>query len=103
MFTNDWQQAADEKETMKKVTKLGSKWNNGLKSGTFYWNLNNATSNRNRNISRQSVNARYSRGKSKKRPGCFYIISVFLNTLPHGKTVSPQGKLKITFSCIGRL
>lgn len=27
MFTNDWQQAADEKETMKKVTKLGSKWN----------------------------------------------------------------------------
>jgi hypothetical protein len=53
------------KRNHKKVTKLGSKWNNGLKSGTFYWNLNNATSNRNRNISRQSVNARYSRGKSK--------------------------------------
>ena len=43
---------------MKKVTKLGSKWNNSANAGAFYWNLNNASSNRNRNISRQLVNAR---------------------------------------------
>jgi len=60
---------------MKKVTKLGSKWNNSANAGTFYWNLNNATSNRNRNISRQLVNARFSRGIF---PGCFNDISVFL-------------------------
>nr|DAY85438.1 MAG TPA: hypothetical protein [Caudoviricetes sp.] len=41
-----------------KVTKLGSKWNNSSNAGAFYWNLNNASSNRNRNISRQLVNAR---------------------------------------------
>lgn len=60
---------------MKKVTKLGSKWNNSANAGTFYWNLNNATSNRNRNISRQLVNARFSRGIF---PGCFNDISIFL-------------------------
>ena len=60
---------------MKKVTKLGSKWTNSANAGTFYWNLNNATSNRNRNISRQLVNARFSRGKF---PGCFNDKSVFL-------------------------
>lgn len=60
---------------MKKVTKLGSKWNNSANAGTFYWNLNNDRSNRNRNISRQLVNARFSRGKF---PGCFNDISVFL-------------------------
>lgn len=40
-----------------KVTKLGANWNNGLNTSAFYWNLNNASSNRNRNISRQLVNA----------------------------------------------
>ena len=60
---------------MKKVTKLGSKWNNSANAGTFYWNLNNDRSNRNRNISRQLVNARFSRGIF---PGCFNDISVFL-------------------------
>lgn len=44
-------------EAIKKVTKLGAKWNNSANAGTFYWNLNNASSNRNRNISRQLVNA----------------------------------------------
>lgn len=63
---------------MKKVTKLGSKWNNSANAGTFYWNLNNATSNRNRNISRQLVNARNRRGKSKI-PTCSNRFSVFLN------------------------
>lgn len=53
------------KRNHKKVAWLGGKWNNGLKSGTFYWNLNNAASNRGRNVGGQSVNARYSRGKSK--------------------------------------
>ena len=44
----------EEKEEAKK---LGAKWNNSANAGTFYWNLNNASSNRNRNISRQLVNA----------------------------------------------
>ncbi len=34
-----------------RVTKLGGKWNNGAKCSTWYLNLNNASSNRNRNIS----------------------------------------------------
>lgn len=59
---------------MKKVTKLGSKWNNSANAGTFYWNLNNAHSNRNRNISRQLVNARFRRGN----PRLFQYKSVFL-------------------------
>lgn len=33
------------------VAKFGSNWNNGSNAGTFYWNLNNATTNVNRNIS----------------------------------------------------
>lgn len=63
---------------MKKVTKLGSKWNNGSTAGAFCWYLANATSNRNRNVGRQLVNARFSRGFNF--PGCFKYISVFLNT-----------------------
>jgi hypothetical protein len=39
------------------VTKLGANWNNGLNTSAFYWNLNNASSNRNRNISSHLVNA----------------------------------------------
>ena len=61
-------------ETMKKVTKLGSKWNNSANAGTFYWNLNNATSNRNRNISRQLVNARNRRGNPKSPPVQIYSL-----------------------------
>lgn len=30
---------------------LGSKWNNSANASSFYWNLNNTASNRNRNIS----------------------------------------------------
>jgi len=33
------------------VTQLGSNWNNGANTGAFYWNLNNSSGNRNRNIS----------------------------------------------------
>ena len=47
----------DNKKTKNQVTKLGAKWNNGLNASAFYWNLNNASSNRNRNISSQLVNA----------------------------------------------
>lgn len=32
------------------VTHFGGNANNGLNTGSFYWNLNNAASNRNRNI-----------------------------------------------------
>ncbi len=35
----------------KQTAHLGSNWNNGTNAGTFNWNLNNATSNVNRNIS----------------------------------------------------
>lgn len=45
------------KSEKNQVTKLGANWNNGSKSGAFYWNLNNVSSNRNRNISSQAVNA----------------------------------------------
>ena len=41
----------------KSIAQLGSNWNNGSNAGTFYWNLNNSVSNRNRNISSQLVNA----------------------------------------------
>lgn len=39
------------------VTKLGANWNNASNASAFYWNLNNVSSNRNRNISSQAVNA----------------------------------------------
>ena len=77
---------------MKKVTKLGSYCNNSSNAGTFYWNLNNATSNRNWNISRQLVNARFIRGIF---PGCFNIKSVFLKDRATGRTDSPRkGEVK---------
>lgn len=33
------------------ITKLGGKWNNGSNCGAWYLNVNNTSSNRNRNIS----------------------------------------------------
>lgn len=39
------------------VTKLSANWNNSSKAEGFYWNLNNVSGNRNRNISGQLVNA----------------------------------------------
>jgi hypothetical protein len=39
------------------VSQLGSQWNNGSNAGSFYWNVNNSSANRNRNISRQLLNA----------------------------------------------
>ena len=39
------------------VTQLGGNWNNGSNTGSFYWNVNNASSNRNRNIGSHLVNA----------------------------------------------
>lgn len=86
---------------MKKVTKLGSKWNNSANAGTFYWNLNNAHSNRNRNISRQLVNARFRRGF----PRLFQYKSVFLKNRATWQNRQPPkgGKLKIKFGRVGRL
>ena len=49
-----------QKDDKTNVTKLGANWNNGLNTSAFYWNLNNASSNRNRNISSQLVNAQIS-------------------------------------------
>ena len=49
--------AKTEKQKKNQVTKLGANWNNGFNTSAFYWDLNNASSNRNRNISRQLVNA----------------------------------------------
>ena len=37
---------------------LGAKWNNSVNTGSFNWNVNNVSGNRNRNISRQLVNAK---------------------------------------------
>lgn len=88
---------------MKKVTKLGSKWNNSANAGTFYWNLNNATSNRNRNISRQLVNARNRRGKPQNPRLFKYILCI--PELPRRlakKTAPARGKLKIKLGCISK-
>lgn len=45
------------------VTKSSGKWNNGTKSSPFYLNLNNDSSNRNRNIGRQLVFAQTDRAQ----------------------------------------
>ena len=45
------------KKSIKSVTKLGSNWNNGSNAGSFNWNVNNTSSNRNRNISGHLLNA----------------------------------------------
>ena len=34
-----------------KIAKLGTNWNNEAKAGSFNWNVNNGSGNRNRNIS----------------------------------------------------
>lgn len=48
----------DEDEGQKtKVAGWGAGWGGGWCAGPFCWNLNNASSNRNRNISSQLVNA----------------------------------------------
>ena len=38
-------------------TNNGSNWNNGANTRGFYWNVNNASSNRNRNIGGHLLNA----------------------------------------------
>jgi len=47
----------NQKAVKNQVTKLGANWNNASNASAFYWNLNNVSSNRNRNISSQAVNA----------------------------------------------
>lgn len=42
------------------VAGLGAVWGDGLGAGAFCWDLSNASSNRNRNISSQLVNAQIS-------------------------------------------
>ena len=61
------------KKSIKPVTKLGSNWNNGSNAGSFYWNVNNTSSNRNRNISGQLLNAQSMR-------------IIIISALPLGKT-----------------
>lgn len=62
-----------DKKSIKPVTKLGSNWNNGSNAGSFYWNVNNTSSNRNRNISGQLLNAQSMR-------------IIVISALPLGKT-----------------
>jgi hypothetical protein len=45
----------ENKKSIKPVTKLGSNWNNGSNAGSFNWNVNNTSSNR--NISGHLLNA----------------------------------------------
>lgn len=79
---------------MKKVTKLGSKWNNSANAGTFYWNLNNAASNRNRDIGGQLVNARNRRGKSKSPPVQYILCIPELPRRLAKKTAPHKGEVK---------
>jgi len=57
----------------KLVTKLGANWNNGSKAGSFYWNVNNNSGNRNRNISGQLL---YVSLKSLKRQDIFLPFNI---------------------------
>ena len=50
-------QTQKEKNHFQLITQLGSNWNNSSNSGSFYWNVNNTSSNRNRNIGSHLVNA----------------------------------------------
>lgn len=52
---------------------LGSKWNNSANASSFYLNLNNTASNRNRNISSRLEHA-------------IKILTIDYCTLPLGKT-----------------
>lgn len=42
-----------------RVARFGGNANNGTNAGGFYWNLNNASSNRNRNIGRRHAVLHY--------------------------------------------
>lgn len=57
------------------VAALGARWGGGLGAGAFYWTLNNASSNRNRNISSQLVNALTS--PRQKWRGVFIRITMY--------------------------
>jgi hypothetical protein len=50
--------ASNRLPNLKKITQLGSNWNNGMTAGSFNWNLNNSVGNRNRNISSHLVKCR---------------------------------------------
>jgi hypothetical protein len=60
------------------ITIASSNWNNGSNAGTFYWNLNNASSNSNRNISTHLL------------CGAFKIYFDMMHALPLGKTHSNE-------------
>lgn len=47
----------ENKKSIKPVAKLGGGWVNGSDAGGFDWNVNNTSSNRNRNISGHLLNA----------------------------------------------
>lgn len=50
----------DDKKTKTNVARLGAGWYGGLGAGAFGWALGDASSNRDRNISSQLVNAQIS-------------------------------------------
>lgn len=78
------------------VTKLSANWNNSSKAEGFYWNLNNVSGNRNRNISGQLVNAQNTPLSSG---GVFIFLKHTHNTL----TTVPLGKTLKQQDCISRL
>ena len=55
---------------------LGSNWNNGTRDGSFYWNVNNAVGNRNRNIGGRLALNLYFKNKTSEK----------VEALPLGKT-----------------
>lgn len=65
-----------------RIARLGGYWGDWSNAGTFYWNLNNSVSNRNRNIRGHLIFAK------KTQPdimsGYFHVY--VLSTLPLGKT-----------------
>lgn len=61
-----------------RVTKLGGKWNNGTKCGAWYLNLNNTSSNRNRNISSHLL---YVHIKRKIVKVCYTMTLIYISEI----------------------
>ena len=100
MFRPKAGEQGNKKKSIQNVAKLGTNWNNGLKAGAFYLNLNNVSSNRNRNNSRQLVNAR---NMPPLMPGAAFSIILCIPERPchrakHNNKINRVGKVEIKFS-----
>lgn len=93
----------NQKAVKNQVTKLGANWNNASNASAFYWNLNNVSSNRNRNISSQAVNAHKPKTPLSSLDGGVYHTET-RQPCHLAKHISPeQCSGNYIINCIGRL